>query len=86
MQATTRVIVALERLKGLFHEIPDVRMSLPEATEFSGLAPEVCGQLLRALVDVRFLTVDHDGVYRRGPSLFVDDVAARRQPARAALR
>jgi hypothetical protein len=81
MQATTRIVVALERFKGLFLEIPNMKLSLQEATQISGLEPSVCRQLLAALVDVRFLSLGPDGVYRRRNPLFGDEAA----PARRAL-
>ena len=68
MQANPRVVAALEQFKGLFFERPDVRLSIAEAREFSGLDEDVCDQLLGALVDVRFLMQGKDGAYeRRGP-------------------
>jgi len=68
MQANPRVVAALEQLKGLFFEQPDVRLSIAEAREFSGLDEDICDQLLGALVDVRFLMQGKDGAYqRRGP-------------------
>jgi DNA-binding IclR family transcriptional regulator len=66
-------MVALDRLKGLFLEIPDTQLSLAEATHIAGLDPQLCRQLLSALVDVRFLTHDPDGAYRRRPHLFGDE-------------
>ena len=73
MEPTARVVVALERLKGLFLEIPDAQLSLVEATRIADLDPNLCRQLLAALVDVRFLQHDKDGAYRRTLPLFNDD-------------
>jgi DNA-binding IclR family transcriptional regulator len=68
MEATTRVVVALERLKGVFLEIPGTQLSLTDAATISGLDNNMCRQLLAALVDVRFLTFTPAGAYRRrGP-------------------
>ena len=77
MEATTRVVVALERLKGLFLEIPDTQLSLIEATRIAGLEPHVCRQLLGALVDGRFLQHGKDGAYRRCLPLFNDEHIAQ---------
>lgn len=85
MQATARVVVALERFKGLFLEIPDMKMSLAEATQISGLEAHLCRQLLNALVDVRFLTQGPDGAYRRRGRLFPDGPAPLQFP-RAGVR
>jgi len=65
MQANTRVVAALEQFKGIFFERPDARLSTAEAQEICGLEEHICDQLLRALVDVRFLTRGQDGAYRR---------------------
>jgi hypothetical protein len=66
-------MMALERLKGLFLEIPDTQLSLAEATRIAELDTHLCRQLLSALVDVRFLTHDPDGAYRRRSHLFTDE-------------
>ena len=65
MHATIRVVTALERFKGLFEEQPHTRLSAADARKLSGLEQHICDQLLAALVDVRFLTQERDGVYRR---------------------
>ena len=63
MQASTRIVIALETLKGLFLETPNLRLSLREASEIAGLEPNVCRELLAALLDVRFLAQEWDGAY-----------------------
>jgi hypothetical protein len=75
MQANTRIVVALEQFKGLFYEQPDTRLSLTEAHEFCGLDEHVCGQLLGALVDVRFLARGRDGAFERRAPLVADEFA-----------
>lgn len=67
MEPTIRVVTALERLKGPFLEAPETRLSLTDATTIAGIDPDVCGLLLSALVDVRFLTQTPDGAYQRRP-------------------
>lgn len=73
MQATTRVVVALERLKGVFLEIPETKLSLLDAARIAELDHHVCRQLLAALVDVRFLMHTPDGAYRRRGPLRTND-------------
>ena len=63
MHASTRIVIALETLKGLFQETPKLRLSLREASEIAGLEPNVCRELLAALLDVRFLAQEWDGAY-----------------------
>ena len=78
MEATTRVVVALERLKGVFLEIPGTQLSLADAATISGLDSHMCRQLLAALVDVRFLTYTPTGAYRRRGPLAPDDAIPSR--------
>jgi len=63
MEASTRVVVALGRLKGLFFEFPHTLVSLDEASCIVGLEPHQCHALLSALEDVRFLERTADGKY-----------------------
>jgi hypothetical protein len=64
MEATARVVTALNRLKESFLAVPGTEMSLADAARLSGLDSQLCGLLLSALVDRRFLTVGADGAYR----------------------
>ena len=64
MEATARVVTALSRLKEPFLAAPGTEMSLSDAASLSGLDSNLCGLLLNALVDRRFLTVGPDGAYR----------------------
>ena len=71
MEASTRVVVALGRLKDLFLEFPETLVSLDDAACFIRLEPHECHALLSALVDVRFLQRTPEGTYRLrypGPS------------------
>ena len=63
MEASTRVVVALGRLKDLFLEFPDTLLSLDEASAFLALEPHQCHGLLSALEDVRFLQRNREGAY-----------------------
>ena len=64
MEATARVVTALSRLKEPFLEVPSTEMSLSDAASLSGLDSNLCGLLLTALVDRRFLAVGENGAYR----------------------
>lgn len=64
MEATARVVTALNRLKEPFLEVPGTEMSLSDAASLSGLDSNLCGLLLTALVDRRFLAVGENGAYR----------------------
>ena len=74
MEATTRVTSALQRLKEPFLEIPETQLSLEDAASLSGLDRQLCGIVLGALVDGRFLTCGPDGAYRRLPPVFEDPI------------
>jgi DNA-binding IclR family transcriptional regulator len=63
MEASTRVVVALGRLKDLFLEFPDSLVSLNEASCILALEPHQCHALLSALEDVRFLERTAEGKY-----------------------
>jgi hypothetical protein len=65
MEASTQVVVALGRLKNLFLEVPDTRLSLTDAARVVGVERHVCEALLLALEDVRFLERSSDGSYGR---------------------
>ena len=64
MEASTRVVVALGRLKNMFLEFPDTLLSLDEASSLLSLEPHQCHALLSALEDVRFLQRSAEGSYR----------------------
>lgn len=64
MEATARVVTALNRLKEPFLVQPGTEISLPDAASLSGLDRHLCGLLLNVLVDRRFLTVGSNGAYR----------------------
>jgi len=48
MQATIRVVTALERFKGLFEEHPQTRLTAADARKLCGLDEHICDQLLAA--------------------------------------
>ena len=73
MHTTADVGMALERLQGYFVGVPDGRLTIAEASRLCGVDDHLCRQLVTALVDVRFLSPDWDGSYRRRSPLFSDE-------------
>ena len=68
MDATPRVVDAVQRLRGLFTEMPGTHLSMADATRLSGLDRPVCRIVLEALEDAHFLKRGHDGIFiRRTP-------------------
>lgn len=65
MDAHPRVVVALQRLKGLFLEVPDTSLSITDAARLSGIDLDLCAAILPALEDVRFLKREHGDLYQR---------------------
>jgi len=65
MDATPRVIDALQRLKGIFLEMPGTQLSMADATRLSGLERPVCRVVLQALEDSQFLKRRRDGIFMR---------------------
>jgi hypothetical protein len=64
MEATARVVTALNRLKEPFLVLPGTEISLTDAASLSGLDSHLCGLLLNVLVERRFLAVGPNGAYR----------------------
>jgi len=63
-----RVADALQRLKGIFLEMPGAQLSMADATRLSGLERPVCRVVLETLEDAQFLKRRRDGIFtRRGP-------------------
>jgi hypothetical protein len=68
MDATPRVIDGLERLRGIFLEVPGTKLSMADATRLSGLERPMCRMVLEALEESHFLKRGRDGVFtRQGP-------------------
>lgn len=55
----------LHRLRGVFTEVPGTHVTSAQAARLSGVDPDRCAALLKALVDVGFLRQLSDGRYRR---------------------
>jgi len=62
---TPRVEEAVQKLKGVFLEIPSTQLSLVDASRLSGLERNTCRMILEALEDVRFLRRAPNGLFVR---------------------
>jgi len=62
---TPRVEEAVQKLKGVFLEVPDTQLSLVDASRLSGLERNTCRMILEALEDVRFLRRAPNGLFVR---------------------
>jgi DNA-binding IclR family transcriptional regulator len=62
---TPRVEEAVQKLKGVFLEIPGTQLSLVDASRLSGLERNTCRMILEALEDVRFLRREPNGLFVR---------------------
>jgi hypothetical protein len=65
MESTTRVSQAIERLKGMFMDVPGTRLSIGEASRLSGFDETTCSAIFKALEDARFLKRQRDGLFMR---------------------
>ena len=63
METSPRVVDAVQRLKGIFLEMPGTQLSMADATRLSGLDRPVCRIVLEALEDARFLKRRDDGIF-----------------------
>jgi hypothetical protein len=60
-----RVDQMLQRIQGEFLEMPGLRLTAAQAQRLWGLDAEICGALLAALVEARFLSQTRDGAFVR---------------------
>ena len=65
MEALPRVTEAVQRLRGVFQEVPGARLTLADATRLSGLDRPMTHLVLMALEDARLVHRGRDGVYER---------------------
>ncbi|HVZ20176.1 MAG TPA: hypothetical protein VG871_03900 [Vicinamibacterales bacterium] len=63
--ATPRVVEAVQRLKGVFLEVPSTQLSLVDASRLSGLERNTTRLILEALEDARFLRRASNGLFIR---------------------
>jgi hypothetical protein len=64
-EAAPRVTEAVQRLKGVFLEVPTTQMSLVDASRLSGLERHTTRVILEALEDARFLRRSSNGLFMR---------------------
>ena len=64
-ESTPRVVDAVQRLKGVFLEIPTTQMSLVDASRLAGLERNTTRLILEALEDARFLRRASNGLFTR---------------------
>lgn len=55
----------LQRIQGEYVEMPGLRLTPAQAQRLWGLDRAVCDELLRALVDAKFLSQTRDGAFIR---------------------
>ena len=63
---------AIERLKGMFLDMPGTRLSVADAARLSGVERSMCGDVLEILFDACFLKRGHDGTFTRRQADTVD--------------
>ena len=55
----------LQRVRDEYREMPELKLTKPQATRLFGVAPSVCAAVLRALVKEKFLTRSGEGEFVR---------------------
>jgi hypothetical protein len=55
----------LQRARKQYREMPELKLTKPQATRLFGVAPSVCAAMLRALVMENFLSRTAEGVFAR---------------------
>ena len=64
MATTHHALDALQRLKGMFVEVPGTCLTVEEAARLCGVDEDRCAALLAALADTGFLVRTRDGRFR----------------------
>jgi DNA-binding IclR family transcriptional regulator len=65
MEVVLLITDAVQRLKGVFLEVPGTRVTLADASRLLGLDHSMCQAVLTALEDARFLKCGRDGRYQQ---------------------
>ena len=55
----------LQRVRDEYREMPELKLTKPQAMRLFGVAPSVCAAVLRALVMENFLSRTGEGVFVR---------------------
>jgi hypothetical protein len=53
----------VERLRGMFLEVPGTRLSVHQAARLAGVEPSICRHVLETLTASHFLKLGHDGTF-----------------------
>lgn len=64
-QAGPRWMRLLRLIRGEYREMPDLRLTLPQASRLWGLDPKTCSAALSALCSAGFLSETSDGAFVR---------------------
>ena len=60
-----RLTDAVERLHGMFMDVPGMRLSPDDAARLSGVDSPMCQAILEAMLAARFLKRGRDGTFTR---------------------
>jgi hypothetical protein len=63
---------ALQRVRGMFLDVQGTRLSIVDAARLSGIDRQLCGDVLEALANGRFLKRGADGTFTRRQADTVD--------------
>ena len=58
----------LQRVREQYRDMPELKLTKPQAMRLFGVAPSVCAAMLRALVMENFLCRTGDGLFVRSTS------------------
>ena len=58
----------LERIRGEYREMPDLKLTPAQAQRLWGISPKRCAATLRRLIEERFLRATPDGSFMRNRS------------------
>jgi DNA-binding IclR family transcriptional regulator len=58
-----RVIELLERVRGMFLEMPGTRLSVAQAARLAGVEPSACREILETLTASHVLKLGEDGTF-----------------------
>jgi len=59
----TTAAQAVERLRGMFLDVPGTRLSVVDAARLSGVEPSLCRRVLETLMETYFLKRGQDGTF-----------------------
>jgi len=68
MYSQSGVVEAIERIKGVFLEVPGTQLSPADASRLSGLEKATCVAAFEELEDARFLSRTRNGLFVRRTS------------------